>query len=114
MKEKNKRKEIIIIGVLILLMIVIIVGTSYAALRYGGIGNSYLNPGSSDMWYWSMTPAHFDTGFAVVWNEIEFLNYNTVNNYGYDGLRPVINVVTDNGFTSGDGSASNPYVITAE
>ena len=38
MKEKNKRKEIIIIGVLILLMIVIIVGTSYAAFRYGGIG----------------------------------------------------------------------------
>ena len=40
MKEKNKRKEIIIIGVLILLMIVIIVGTSYAAFRYGGIGET--------------------------------------------------------------------------
>ena len=39
-KSKNKRKEIIIIGVLILLMIVIIVGTSYAAFRYGGIGST--------------------------------------------------------------------------
>ena len=40
MKEKNKRKEIIIIGVLILLMIGLIVGVSYAAFRYGGIGST--------------------------------------------------------------------------
>ena len=30
------------------------------------------------------------------------------------GLRPVINVITENGFTSGDGTDSSPYVITAE
>ena len=31
---------------------------------------------------------------------------------GTGGLRPVINVNINNGFTSGDGTASNPYVIS--
>ena len=29
-------------------------------------------------------------------------------------LRPVINVTTDNGFVSGDGTAQNPYILNAE
>ena len=74
------------------------------------VGNSYLNPGESDYWYWSMTPAAFDIGYANVWREFEGLARNGVgNDYA---VRPVINVTTENEFTSGDGTASSPYVIT--
>ena len=74
------------------------------------VGNSYLNPGDSEMYYWSMTPAGFRNGRAGVWHVAEALvNYAVSNN---DAARPVINVTTDNGFTSGDGSASSPYVIS--
>ncbi len=73
--------------------------------------DSYLNPGSSNMWYWSMSPANFfDGGSAYVWYEHSSINNGRVdNNYA---VRPVINVTTDNGFTSGDGTASNPYIIS--
>ena len=43
MKDKTKRKEIIIIGVLLLLMIVIIVGTSWAAFNYSRVGTQLNN-----------------------------------------------------------------------
>ena len=74
------------------------------------VGNSYLNPGDSQMSYWSMTPANFSSGLADVWFEFEFLIYGGVANH--HAVRPVINVTTDNGFTSGDGTASSPYVIS--
>ena len=78
---------------------------------FGVIGDSYLNPGDNDLlWYWSMTPAGFSYGYAGVWYEYDGLNNYTVN--GSNAVRPVINVTTDNGFTSGDGTASNPYVIS--
>ena len=77
---------------------------------YGAVGNSYLNPGSSYMSYWSMTPAVFGSGNAgSVWVENIF-PVNTIV-YGTSSVRPVINVTTDNGFTSGDGTSENPYVI---
>ena len=74
------------------------------------VGNGYLNPGESDYWYWSMTPAYFDGGDALVWYELDRLG----NDYVDDGfaVRPVINVTTENGFTSGDGAASSPYTIS--
>ena len=74
------------------------------------VGNSYLNPGESDYWYWSMTPADFNGGRADVWFETDFLNGYFVD-YGI-AVRPVINVTTENGFTSGDGTSENPYVIS--
>ena len=71
--------------------------------------DSYLNPGDSEMYYWSMTPAVFNRSLAYVWFERVSLAFNYVAiNYA---VRPVINVTTDNGFTSGDGTASSPYVI---
>ena len=74
------------------------------------VGNSYLNPGESGIPYWSMSPATFGNGYAFVWFEGEILiNYSVVSKYA---VRPVINVTTDNGFTSGNGTASNPYVIS--
>ena len=76
----------------------------------GVIGNSYLNSGSSNIYYWSMTPAAFRSGYAFVWAEFDGLDYGDVD--GYSAVRPVINVTTDNGFTSGDGAASNPYILS--
>ena len=73
------------------------------------VGNSYLNPGESDYLYWSMTPADFNLGYATVWHEHDSLSSKNVGfNYA---VRPVINVTTDNGFTSGDGKVSSPYVV---
>ena len=72
--------------------------------------DSYLNPGDSEMYYWSMTPADFDRGNACVWSESESLDNYYV--YGRSAVRPVINVTTENGFTSGDGTASSPYVLS--
>ena len=77
---------------------------------FGVVGNSYLSPGESGMYYWSMTPAGFGDGRDFVWNEDAFLDWYDV--YGVDvAVRPVINVTTGNGFASGDGTASSPYVI---
>ena len=74
------------------------------------VGNSYLNPGESDYWYWSMTPTVFGIGNPDVWIENAGLLYDRVANS--DAVRPVINVTTENGFTSGDGTASSPYTIS--
>ena len=75
------------------------------------VGNSYLNSESANIYYWSMTPSRFSYGDANVWIETEGLGNSLVHDVD-GGLRPVINVKADNGFTSGDGTASNPYVIS--
>ena len=76
------------------------------------VSNSYLNIVSdgSMLAYWSMTPAFFDGGTAYVWNEGDYLDGVGVASDG--AVRPVINVTTENGFTSGDGTASSPYTIS--
>ena len=76
------------------------------------VGNSYLNPGENGYWYWSMTPADFGRDIASVWGEFDFLESRNVGNP--QAVRPVINVTTDNGFASGDGTAQNPYILNAE
>ena len=76
------------------------------------VGNSYLNPGDNGDWYWSMTPSGFDRGGARVWGEFGGLGSYIVNDRY--AVRPVINVTTNNGFASGDGTAQNPYVIEVE
>ena len=76
------------------------------------VGNSYLNPGDNGNWYWSMTPAGFGNDFAYVWFEYGNLDNDLVDDQS--GVRPVINVTTDNGFASGDGSVENPYILNAE
>ena len=76
----------------------------------GGENDSYLAIGTNNMAYWSMTPAGFAYGTASVWREGEGLD-----NYRVDcdhAVRPVINVTTENGFTSGDGTLENIYVIS--
>ena len=79
--------------------------------EYFGLGTtSYLNPGESGINYWSMTPADFSFGNANVWVEFGRLDRNyVINDYA---VRPVINVTTENGFTSGDGTVENVYVLS--
>ena len=72
--------------------------------------DSYLNPGDSEMYYWTMSPAAFINSNADVWIDYGVLINDTM--YNYRAVRPVINVTTDNGFTSGDGTASDPYVVS--
>ena len=72
--------------------------------------DSYLSPGKSGIEYWSMTPAGFGYGYARVWGEYVALSDYIVGSYG--AVRPVINVTTENGFTSGDGTLENIYVIS--
>ena len=87
-----------------------------AGESFGVVGNSYLNPGESEIPYWTMTPTDFNGGSAYVWRVDDYLGYDNVNsnaiNINESELRPVINVTTDNGFISGDGTASSPYVIS--
>ena len=66
--------------------------------------NSYINV------IYTMTPSSFIDGSAYVWINYNFSTYVMLNDSS--SIRPVINVKVDNGFTSGDGTASNPYVIT--
>ena len=75
----------------------------------GTYEDSYL---TSDWYYWSMSPADFYGGGASVWGEIDFLDGDGGVYIGSNGLRPVINVTTDNGFASGDGTASSPYRLS--
>ena len=82
-----------------------------AGESFGVVGNSYLNPGDFEMYYWTMTPAAFLSGGAGVWREFDGLDNDYVDGSG-GAVRPVINVTTDNGFASGDGTASSPYVIS--
>ena len=76
----------------------------------GGENDSYLAIGTNNMPYWSMTPAVFGLSGARVWDEFESLNDDFVDS-DY-AVRPVINVTTENGFTSGDGTLENIYVIS--
>ena len=83
-----------------------------AGENLGVVSNSYLNiVANGDMTYfWSMTPSDFYFDIASVWREYDDLGIDSVD-FGL-AVRPVINVTTDNGFTSGDGTASSPYVIS--
>ncbi|HIT10405.1 MAG TPA: hypothetical protein IAC24_02245, partial [Candidatus Onthousia faecigallinarum] len=76
------------------------------------LNDGYLNPGDNGDLYWSMTPAAFFTVNASVWSEFDSLYNNSVRNA--TAVRPVINVTTNNGFTSGDGTVENAYVIGVE
>ncbi len=73
-------------------------------------GNSYLN--GSDMLYWSMTPLYYDDFMGSIMNIVASKSIRNFNITGDGLVRPVINVTTDNGFTSGDGTSENPYVIS--
>ncbi len=77
-----------------------------AGENYSVAGNDYLS--DSNLIYWTMTPSQFISSNFPWYGGYVMYNFS-MSNVTY--IRPVINVTTDNGFTSGDGTASNPYVI---
>ena len=89
----------------------VLAGESYAVA-----GNSYLNIGTNGSGYSSMTPAGGSDSddFIGMW-EMRVsppTGIVTIGDVGIHGaVRPVINVTTNNGFASGSGSVSDPYVI---
>ena len=74
------------------------------------VGNSYLNSGVSYRSYWIMTPGSFGNGYAIIWIMGDRLSSIVVDVNG--AVRPVINVTTENGFTSGDGTSEKPYLLS--
>ena len=70
--------------------------------------NNYLYTGE---YYWTMSPRRFRNGYAGVFvvDYDGFLNDWRVDNSF--GVRPVINLKADTVISSGDGTASNPFVI---
>ncbi len=69
--------------------------------------NSYLQKSSS---WWSFSPNYSSTNRAYVFNaNSNYLIYYIT--YDSGGVRPVINLKADTLITSGNGTASNPYVV---
>ncbi len=64
-------------------------------------------------WYWTMSPIDFSEGIAHAGSIGSFGgidNYGNVNIVG--GVRPVINLSADVEIIQGDGTSSEPYIIT--
>ena len=68
--------------------------------------NNYLYKG---YWWWSFSPRNANATDAYVFNASYYLSYDNTNDSG--GVRPVINLKADTLITSGNGTASNPYVV---
>ena len=77
------------------------------------ISDSYLNTGGYAS-YWTMTPGGFGYQKARLWERnpgyLSLSSYSSANKASY--FNPVINVTTENGFASGDGTVENIYVIS--
>ena len=81
---------------------------------YGSSNDSYyLYTGQN---YWTMSPYFFNASGGKSWARVFSvysggdLNFNFVNNTW--SVRPVINLRSDVTISSGDGTSSNPYVIS--
>ena len=71
--------------------------------------STYLQENTGTTWWWSLSPSVFDGSYAFVWSVYSgILSYNYVGNY--DGLRPVISLISSTNVT-GDGTSENPYVV---
>ncbi len=79
----------------------------------GVITDGYLNGGFGSFPYWTMTPVGTlgDPIVAPLWVEHSIL-CGSSEFYDIGAIRPVINVSSSTGFADGDGTASNPYVIS--
>ena len=84
---------------------------------YGGISlngtaaNNYL---TTEQDYWTMTPSHFTTRYAFVYRvsssgQLGYSNVSLTSN-----IRPIINLRSDVTISSGNGTASQPFVINTD
>ena len=80
---------------------------AFAGEMDSSIGSSYLNTGEDGVYYWSMTPV---TNTSVMISG-EALTYSDISLNKGIGLRPVINVSTENMTLTGDGTIDNPYIL---
>ena len=64
--------------------------------------------------FWSMSPILFNEFGPQTWIELNQVLSNSMVSLQGAYLRPVINVTPNNGFTSGDGTTSNPYVLSVQ
>ena len=73
---------------------------------------SYLRSNATIDWYWTLSPVDFDGGGASVW----FSGVAGVLGVGYVGhsraLRPVVSLKSATTISGGNGTASNPFIIT--
>ena len=71
--------------------------------------STYLQENTGTTWWWSLSPYYFNGSNAYVWYVGSgYLNYDRV--YFYNGLRPVISLISSTNVT-GDGTSENPYVV---
>ena len=71
--------------------------------------STYLQENTGTTWWWSLSPDGFDGSYAGVWGVGSgYLHSFDVNSY--DGLRPVISLISSTNVT-GDGTSENPYVV---
>ena len=85
---------------------------AFSGFIYGdSVGNrsTYLQENTGTTWWWSLSPGGFDGSGAGVWGVVSGDLYNgRVSDY--DGLRPVISLISSTNVT-GDGTSENPYVV---
>lgn len=66
----------------------------------------------TSQYYWTMSPCYYYNGYAGVFDVYSsgYLGWYYVNDTR--GVRPVINLKSDTQFSSGDGTSSNPYIVS--
>ena len=75
--------------------------------------DTYLSPGSGMTPFWTMTPAYYEEDNAgYVYFESSDSSINDTYVDSHNGIRPVINVTTENMTLIGDGTSNNPYLLT--
>ena len=65
----------------------------------------------NNIYFWTMSPAGFDSDYSFVWSIYTPGNINYDHVYARPRLRPVLNLKSDIQISSGNGKSSNPYVI---
>ena len=80
----------------------------WLAYRNASYSTYYLKTGN---WYWLASPYNFYSTNAYGWgvNATGGMSSSSVNNAG--GVRPAISLKPGTGYTSGDGSYTNPFVV---
>ena len=71
--------------------------------------STYLQENTGTTWWWCLSPSNFGGSSAGVWGvRSGYLGIDYVG--GYNGLRPVISLISSTNVT-GDGTSENPYVV---
>ena len=72
--------------------------------------STYLQENTGTYWWWSLSPGDIFGSLARVWYVYLGSLYNS-GVHGYNGLRPVISLVSDATISRGTGTSEDPYVV---